>query len=536
MIYSWLCILPPLMVILVTILTRSVIISLTSGIFTACLIATNLNPFSAATLGLQRLFQETHLSGLATGSNLDHVYTFSFLLLLGVLIQIMNHSGGIRAYTHFLLKFIKTPQRAQQTSLALSSTLFIDDYVNNLTVGAIMRPVTDHFKIARAKLAFLLDSMSGPLCMLIPASSWVAFILAQMQASGISNSDSSETLIQQDALFVYIACIPFLMYPILIVFSAWVITSFNLSFGAMGTQEAEAKKTGNLYGGKSPLHVANTAHEQLQGTLLDFILPISTFIVGFLAAIAYSGKSVIFGGHAHFMQTLQAADPFWSLWVASMLGVAMALMVLLSKNSLHNFSYIVKAFLNGFMLMKNSLIILLLAWTLSTLLKNDLHTGAYLAELLPHDMPVAYLPFLMFIFCLGISASTGSVWGTIALMLPLAIPLYYNLALGSPTFLNNLYPLLGALFSGAVAGSHFSPITDAMIMTSFSAGCYHLDHVRTQISYASSALIGSLTGFLIICSIPSTFSYGATVAVCLGTGIGVTATLLFIRASFGKKE
>ncbi len=532
--YSWLTVLPPLVVIVMTILTRNVLISLTSGVITAAAIATNFALLPAVSLAIKRVWQETHLAGLVTDTALDHVYTFSFLVLLGVLIQLMNHSGGIRAYTNFLLKFIKTPRAAQQTSLMLSSTLFIDDYVNNLTVGAIMRPVTDHFKIARAKLAFLLDSMSGPLCMLVPASSWVAFILAQMQASGVSPLGHSGSLINDDPLFVYCACIPFLLYPILIVVSAWIIVSYGLSYGAMASFEQTADKTGNLYGGKAPLHAANIT-EQFSGTLLDFIVPIITFIGTFILAVLYSGKSVLLGGTADFMQTLQQADPFWSLFIASLVAVSVTIALFIYHNPGHK-HYIATAFYNGFMFMKNSLLVLLLAWTLSTLLKSDLQTGTYLASLLPTKLSVAYLPFIIFSLCTIISASTGSVWGTIALMLPITIPLYYDIATGSPTFLTNLYPVLGALFSGSVAGSHFSPISDAMVMTSFSAGCYHLDHVQTQMSYASNALLGSLVGFLVLIMLPTTLGYGLTLCISLSTAFLVTISLLILRARCGNKE
>lgn len=526
MLYSWLSVLPPLVVIIITIATRNVIISLTSGILTACLIASSFNPFSAVILAIQRVLEETHIAGLLTGTKLDHVYTFCFLLLLGVLIQLMNHSGGIRAYTQLLLKYIKTPRAAQQTSLLLSSTLFIDDYVNNLTVSAVLKPVTDHFKIARAKLAFLLDSMSGPLCMLIPASSWVAFILAQMQTSGINTQPNA--LIQQDGLFVYLAAIPFMLYPLLIVFSAWFIVSCNFSYGLMADYEDIAQKTGNLYGGKDPIHKANTELEQFQGNLFDFILPISTFIITFIGGIFYSGNSTLFGGSAGFMQTLQQADPFWALFIASLIAVTFTTILFLHHNFSH-YRYIGTAFVDGFMLMKNSLIILLLAWTLSTLLQQDLHTGTYLASLLPTNLSVNYLPLLLFILCTVISASIGSVWATIALMLPIAIPLYVKIT-GDASAATSLYPLLGGLFSGSVAGSHFSPITDAMITTSFSAGCYHLDHVRTQMSYASNALIGAAAGFLCFSLLPAAASYGAAIAITLCTGLFVTATLITLRA------
>ncbi|MBY0109905.1 MAG: hypothetical protein K2X90_02225 [Candidatus Babeliaceae bacterium] len=530
--YSWLTLLPPLIVIVVTSITRNVLLSLTGGILAAAAIAADFDFSSTLYLALQRILEETHLTSIYTGKSLDHLYIFSFLILLGILIQLMNHSGGIRAYTDFLLRFIKTPQAAQQTSLILSSTLFIDDYLNNLTVGAIMRPVTDHFTLARAKLAFLIDSMSGPLCLLIPASSWVAFILAQLQASGITQGDRIGTYLNEDPLFVYIACMPFLLYPLLMVCIAWATVYFGLSYGAMARFENVAKETGNLFGGNKPLHQAHQS-EQFKGTLLDFILPISTFIGSFILALLYSGNSVLLAGTASFMQALSQADPFWSLFIASFIAVCLTIFLFIYHNPNHK-QYVISAFVQGFLFMKNSLLVLLLAWTLSTLLKNDLQTGTYLASLLPADLSVSYLPFIIFVLCTIISASTGSVWGTIALMLPIALPLYYTITLGLSTVL--LFPLLGALFSGSIAGSHFSPISDAMVMASVSAGCYHLDHVRTQMSYALNALIGSLAGFLIMSVLPATVSYNLLIGISLFTGFIVTLSVLFARAALSKKH
>ncbi len=522
--YSWLTLLPPVIVIIVTIITRNVLISLVSGIVSASLIASNGNFLATMRLAGERILSEI---------NADHLYTFGFLVLLGVLIQLMNHSGGIRAYTHLLLKFIKTPVAAQQTSLMLSSGLFIDDYVNNLTVGAIMRPVTDHFNIARAKLAFLLDSMSGPMCMLIPASSWVAFILGQMQSAGISQRESPEILIKQDPLMVYIKSIPFLLYPLLIVFSAWFIVSARLSFGRMALFEKQALG-GDLYGGKVPLYKTAVSTKQFNGSLIDFIVPITTFLVSLVAAIGYSGGSILLGGTASCMQTLQAANPFWALWIASLIAVVTAIGLFIYKNY-SDWHYVASAFFDGFMLMKNSLLVLLLAWTLSSLLKNDLQTGSYLASLLPAHASAAYLPLVLFIFCLVISASTGSVWGTIALMLPITIPLYYQIAPVNSVDIWHLYPILGALFSGAVAGSHFSPITDGMVMTSFSAGCYHLDHVRTQMGYAVYALIGSCVGYALLGFMPIKIEYAPTVLIIITSSFLTTITLLSARAWYTKQ-
>lgn len=510
MLYPWLALVPPVFVIILTIITRNVLLSLAGGILGACFIATDGNLITTITLAIQRIIEETDIMHLFYGGDIGHVYTFIFLILLGILIQLMNHSGGIRAYTVYLLNFVTTGRAAQQTALALSTALFIDDYVGNLTVGAIMRPVTDHFKIARVKLAFLLDAMSGPMCILVPASSWVAFILAQMQSSGISLG--ADALVPQDAYFIYLACIPYILYPILIITLTWVIVSGNFGYGAMAAQEKIAQTTGNLFGGKPPLTPARISDMHAKGTILDFILPIATFILTFLAGIAYSGNSVIFGGTAGFIVMLQVADPFWSLAVAALVAVVLSLALFVYQNpNLKNQA--LPIFYEGFILMKNSLLVLLLAWTLSTLLKNDLHTGTYLANLLPTQLPLSYLPIMLFVFCALISGATGSVWGTIALMLPITIPLYVQLAPTLP--LHALYPILGGLFSGSVAGSHFSPISDAMILSSFSAGCYHLDHVRTHISYAICALIGALSGYALLMILPSEWSYALSTSIVL---------------------
>ena len=490
MIPIWFTLIPPCVVIIMTTFTRNVLISLTSGIAAAALIAAHGSPARALALAGSRIAQEALQD--------YHLYTFGFLILLGILIQIMNHSGGIRAYTHLLLRYVTTAKGAQQMSLVLSSLFFIDDYVNNLTVGAIMRPIMDHFKVSRVKLAFLLDSMSAPVCLLLPASSWVAFILAQLQT----------TPFDSDPFMLYMKSMPYLLYPILIVFTAWVMVSFYGSYGAM--RQADHKQP---------------AHEELtqpstryRGGIDNFTLPISVFVALFVVSLL--GGS-FFLGKASFLEALQAADPFLALLVASGCAVGAAGLLFLYHNP-RTYKPLLRAAVDGCLLMKDSLLLLLLAWTLGSLLKNDLQTGAYLASLLPSTISVTYLPALLFILSTIISASIGSSWGTIALMLPIAIPLYTNLA---ATALPGFYPALGALISGAVAGGHISPMSDAVLVSSLSAGCSPLSHVRTQASYASNALIGALVGYLSLIF----FSASLSLPVALATTTG----LLVIRNKIG---
>ena len=511
----WLVLVPPLIVLIITLLFRHVILSLACGILSATIIIQQGSLIGALT------FAGTSI--LAEGGTLDHLYTFWFLFVLGVIIQILYASGGIYAYTQRLLQVVTSRQGAERTSLTLSTLLCVDDYLSNLTVGAIMQPITDHFKLPRAKLAFLLDSMSGPLCLLVPLTSWVAFILGQLQVAGISDNPQDLPVILYDPLFAYISCIPFLLYPLSIVFTAWVIVTQQFSFGGMARQEQVARKTGNLFGGKTPIA---TPHQTAvsTATIWNFLLPIGLFLLSFIVLISYSGNATWLGGSNSFLTVLQQADSFWSLFYASVI----ATVVSIAWNALSNPSFLYRLpelTLDGFYLMKNSLIVLLLAWTFSSLLKNNLHTGTYLASLLPVNLPVTVLPGIMFIFSLLITASTGSVWGTIALMLPITIPLYVQLT-GDTQSAVNLFSILGSIFSGAVAGSHFSPITDATVMASTAAGSYHLDHVRTHIAYAWPALLGSFLGYLSLVLI----AYPSFLTAALGSiaiSLGITYSILY---------
>ncbi len=498
---SWITLLPPTIVLACALFTRRVILSLLLGIISAALIITSGDPFAAFMLSINQIVQQA--------LDVEHLFTFGFLFSLGILIQLLTFTGGLKSYTTLLQKIIPSAKAAELTSLSLSLSFFMDDYLNSLTVGAIMRPLTDKFKIPRAKLAFLVDSMSAPLCVLIPATSWVATILVQLEAAGISTDLTSKPLITASPFAAYLGSLPFVAYPIFIIITAWVVAAKKLSFGLMKKHEKIAEETGNLFGGAQHLQHLNQPSSQ-QSSIADFALPVSVF-----------ASTTIWA--------LLTLPIFPALFLAGSSTLTFSSLYFLARKKITIKSFIFIA-QEGILLMKNSIALLLLAWTLSSFLKNDLKTGAYLAQILLHTMPIALLPLMIFITATIVSAATGSAWGTIAVLTPLAIPTAAQFAALEGASLTSIpaimYPIIGAVLSGAVAGGHMSPITDSTLMASTSTGARHFDHVTTQIHYSIPALIGACSAFIISgIALPYTSLLTAAIASLL-VGISITIIIL----------
>lgn len=525
---SYLVLLPPILVLIVAVYSRSVILSLLTGIISSGLIATKFSLINTASLISRRLLEESNIANLYYGGSLDHLYTFGFLVTLGIIISLITHTGGMAAYSRALEPKLKNKKATESTSLLLSLTFFLDDYLSSLTVGSIMRPLTDHFKIPRAKLAFLLDSMSSPLCVLIPASSWVALIVTQLKNSGVS--ENPDTLIYAEPFQVYIYSILYMFYPILLIISAWFIVRKRISFGPMHYQEIEAQKTGNLFGGKEPLtlRISGSKHS---GSILDFILPIAIFLISFMSFLLYSGNWIYFGGDKTALKAIQEGNAILALFIASLISLSLSVIYYSTQNKIR-LKDLSQLTVDGFYLMKNSLIVLLLAWTLGSLLQKDLGTGTYLAQLLLKAMPALLLPLMIFITAILIAASTGSAWGTIAILTPLAIPSVVAFVQQAPPIsldqASLIYPVVAALISGSIAGGHISPISDSTIMSSTSSGTYHLDHIATQIWYVIPVIIGSCVG-LLISGLGTNLNQLIILPIAFIISILITGSILYFR-------
>lgn len=532
---SALVLLPPFLIFALALTTRNVVLSLAVGIFSATFITTHFSIWKGLYLAIVRILEQTGIPDLfyKTGSY-DKIFMFGFLILLGILIECMTHSGGLHVYTKRLLSRLKTARQAQLTSLGLSCIFFVDDYLNALMVGSIMRPITDHFKIPRAKLAYLLNSVSAPLAVLVPASSWVGMILTQLEAAGVHKALLPQSLMVIHPFRLYIGVIPFLFYPLLSIFTAWYTTLSGTSFGLMRRYEHQAQLDGNLFGGKTPLPTRSVADSNKIGSPLDIVAPLLAFIIVCATLILYTGGWALLGGKQTLVDAFMSGNSVMALCAAAAVALAVSMLRMLKDGtSAHK---LVKLSLQGFDLMKNSLLILLLAWTLSAVLKDDLHTGEYVAKLLSHTVSITLIPLVVFLTTALTTASTGSAWGAIMILTPLALPLIVNILGTAPlssAYVYGVVPVVGALISGAIAGSHISPITDAMVIASTSAQAYHLDHVQTQATYAITPLLSSIAAFIcagLLYNVALSLQIGCSLLV----GFTLCIALVHIRSALNR--
>jgi len=518
--YSWIVVLPPLLVIVCAIMTHSIPLSLSSGIIAACLVATGGDIINSLKLMGSQLLASTSLPDFyyRTGSY-DHAYVFGFLICLGMIIALMQASGGISAYARFIRSFIKTPRQAETMSLIFSPFFFLDDYLNNLVNGSIMRPIFDKFSLAREKLAYILNAVSSSQCLLIPASSWLAIILTELHASGVGHTASHKSLVNIDPFTLYASTIPYLLFPLLSIISTWFIVRSRISYGPMYTAEHSTHKH------------REDAHEDNNTSAIAFFLPLATLLIAIpVSMLVCAGWHP---GHQTLspLQALQNADVLLAaLWWAS-LSAFIVTIIFFSLKRFMPYKNMLVACKEGALSMKGSITLLILAWTLSTLLRYHVHTGNYLAEVIISQAPMSIIPFACFIASTMITASIGSSWAMMGIMIPLVVPLVVSLYSSTTGNLQDfplLLPTLGALFSGAAAGPQLSPIADAAIISSTVAGTTPIAHIRTLIPYSIPPLASAAIGFLILAQFQPTW-YNS-----LGVIIGCIVLMILLHIAQSK--
>jgi tetracycline resistance efflux pump len=498
---SWLVLLPPFIVLICTFLTGRLNGSLIAGILSGALIANDLSIPQAITLSLSRLLEETTKS--------DNIYMYVFLLTISVIIVLLNRTGAALAFAHSITQKLRTPQMAETASLMLSSTLFIDDYLNGLTVGFVMRPITDRFKIPRAKLAFLVHTMTGPLIILAPISSWVAALTGALDQAGISPTKSPQTQILADPFFIYLETIPYIFYSLLIIGSAWFIVRKRISYGSMKMHEKTAQLSGNLFGGRDPIPNKFECSLSFTGSIGDLVWPIAILIGSVIIGNLWSGGYFLLGGTHSLLDAFKNnQETFKVLCISGFITLAFTLSKAIISKKIKT-KDLAKIFYDGIHMMMGAIFMVVLALTLGSIIKNDLATGEYLATIVQGSLPLSLMPVLFFAISSTIATVTGSAWGTMFILVPIAVPMLISLGHVTAPVMPNavplLFPTLGAIFSGAACGNHLSPIADTTIMTSTSSGCYPIDHTKTQFPYAIPAIISTsiaylLAGWLAPCS------------------------------------
>ena len=518
---TWLSLIPPLIVICSAAIIRKLNTSLLIGIIAAGFIATHWSAPEALTLVANRLWGRLY--------DADNLFLYGSLLTIGIIIALINQTGGAMAFAKAITKRISDTRMAQSSSILFSLILFIDDYLSILTVGHVMQPITDKFGISRLKLAFLVHSLAGSLVILCPVSTWVSTINSYLDQAGIGAEAAEQVKVIADPFYIYLRTIPFIFYSFLIIGSVLFIIRKNISFGAMESHEKAAQTL------QAQQQMA-TFDEDAAGTIADVLLPLGTLIVSVMFGIAYTGGYYLFGGTATFMEAIKnSQNTFLVMFLSSLLALSIGILLGVTRRTLA-VSKLPSVAARGIQLMSSPVIMVFLASTLGILMKDDLQTGRYLASVLLGSVSVSLLPVMFFIVSLLTTLATGSAWGTFALMILIAIQMLVALlnipVPTDPQAIPILFPILGAIFSGAVCGDHISPMSETTIMTATSTGVSPLEHAYTQFPYALPAVICTALAFLISGYLVN-YSAWINVGVSLGTSMTLCLLLLLV---FNRKK
>ncbi len=511
---SVISIIPPVLAIVLVIATRKVVLSLGLGVLSAAFIVTDYAPIDA----LQRVLSSFTSLFWADGAvNTGKVYILVFTLALGVIAALVLMAGGSAAFSEWAAKRITTRRGAQGMSAGLGVAIFIDDYFNALAVGQVARPVTDKLKVARAKLAYLIDSTSAPVAVLAPFSSWGAYIIGLM-APIVGASALTESNVE-----VFIKSAGMNYYAIATLLTVGLVVLFQLDIGPMRREERRAIEDGEPY--DSDEEIPGELDEDLPvhrpGAKRALVLPFAALVVGVVGGMVWTGYRA--GGSWGVLDILANADVTEALIYGAVLGLVSALYYYVrdtTENPKFGWSTFGKGTRGGLASMWPSVQILILAWMLGSLIEA-LGTGDYLAGLVESaNLAPAWLVPMIFVMAGAMAFSTGTSWGSFGILLPIAGTLMTSV--GEPDL---LVPAFGAVLAGAVFGDHCSPISDTTILSSTGAGCNVITHVTTQLPYAIFAAVAALTGYVVMALTGSgLIGFGAVLA-SLAVGVLIARTL-----------
>lgn len=501
---TWMSLIPPLAVFVVGIWTKKIRLALFLGVIVAAFIAADFSFVNGSNLAFDRILENAQIlsfSSFPSFFKASNLLIMLFVLSLGVLIEMIRQSKAANAFVTFTESRIKSEKTAETGSLILSHFLCIDDYLSSLTVGSVLRPITDRFRVSRIKLAFLTDSMAAPVAMITPVSSWAAAILGFLTDNGVSAVIDEKTLLHASPYSLYLNILPYIFYSATLIISVWVIVRFRISFGLMQEHDHVAKTTGNLHGGREIefTNLQGEANGKREATIADFFLPMGALLSSTLFFMLYFGGFWLFGGENGFFGAMRAAPISLVLFLAGISCLTISSVYYLTTGKFY-FKELIGVFRSGIRLMFPVTIILLLAWTMGGLLRQDLHTGQWIASLIAGAIPIEWLPLILFWNAALIALSLGSSWATAAILFPIAIPMVMSMQqLEGPITIDQmpiLLPVFGAILSGAVCGDHISLISDTTIMATSSSGCDLIDHVKSQAAYAAPVIVGTSAGYL----------------------------------------
>ena len=458
--------LPPVVAIGLALITKEVYSSLFIGIVVGAVLYSGFS------------FEGTMnhvLSGgiIAVLSDSYNVGILVFLVILGAMVALMNKAGGSAAFGQWASKHIKTRAGAQLATVALGVLIFIDDYFNCLTVGSVMRPVTDRHNISRAKLAYIIDSTAAPVCIIAPISSWAAAVTGFVEG--------------EDGLSIFIRVIPYNFYALLTITMLIVISLANIDYGPMAKFERNALD-GDLFSGKNPYAGSSDDVSNAPGTVMDLLIPILSLIVCCVLGMIYSGG--FFSG-VDFVTAFSGSDASVGLALGSFFGLVITAILYLVRRIL-TFKQCMDCIPEGFTAMVPAILILTFAWALKAM-TDSLGADVFVAELVKSSAEglMSLLPAIIFVVGCLLAFATGTSWGTFGILIPIVVHVFEN---SDPEL---MIISISACMAGAVCGDHCSPISDTTIMASAGAQCDHVNHVSTQLPYAVSVAVISFVTYLV---------------------------------------
>jgi Na+/H+ antiporter NhaC len=484
---------PPLIAISLALITKEVYSSLFIGILSGALLITGFEPVGM----LNQLFPNGMMTVLADKWN---VGILVFLVILGTMVQLMNRTGGSAAFGAWAATRIKSRAGAQLSTMLLGCLIFIDDYFNCLTVGSVMRPVTDKHKISRAKLAYLIDSTAAPICIIAPISSWAAAVAGFVKG--------------ENGISIFVQSIPFNFYALLTLLMMVFIILMKLDYGPMLQHENNARQGDLFTTGKSKQAQEESRKEERIGRVSDLVVPVVLLVTGCVVGMIYTGG--FFDGKS-FVDAFAASDASVGLVMGSAVALVITIAYYLVRQSL-SFSECMDCLPEGFKQMVPAMLILTFAWTLKSMTDN-LGAATFVAGLVANsaDGLMGLLPAIIFVVATGLAFASGTSWATFGILIPIVVSCFQDV---DPQL---MIISISACMAGAVAGDHCSPISDTTIMSSAGAQCEHMNHVTTQLPYVMTTAAVSFLTFLV-----AGFTKSAVLSLAFGIVV-LFLLLMFIR-------
>ncbi len=497
---SFWSLIPPIIAIILALVTKEVYSSLFIGILTGSLLYSGFNFEGTMT----HVFSDGIIASLSDSWN---VGILIFLVILGTIVQLMNRTGGSAAFGNWATRRIQTREGAQLATIGLGVLIFIDDYFNCLTVGSVMRPVTDKYKVSRAKLAYLIDATAAPVCIIAPISSWAAAVSGFVEG--------------ENGLALFIKTIPYNYYALLTIAMMVMIVLMHINYGPMAEHEYNATEKGDIY--TTPDRPYANAEDESQGKVgivADMLVPIFSLIICCVIGMIYTGG--FFSG-TNFIDAFAGSDASVGLVLGSFCALIITMVYYLIRNSL-SFEEMMGCLPDGFKQMVPAILILTLAWTLNSTTAS-LGAKEFVAGIIANNAAgfANFLPAIIFLIAVGLSFATGTSWGTFGILIPIVVACFQT------TDPQLMIIAMSACMAGSVCGDHCSPISDTTIMSSAGAQCNHINHVSTQMPYALTCAAVSAVTYIIAGLIRNA-------AISLVVGFVILLAVMFIFKVAGGKN